>query len=98
MTIDLAFTKDSDWKSEREALWEPRGKDLKDSFRKKEIESINKERNLRQVLTTPAEESSWNYNKTKLIYQDKKGYENICTGPGRNNFGSSLALEVQRYH
>ena len=40
MTIDLAFTKDSDWKSEREALWEPRGKDLKDSFRKKEIESI----------------------------------------------------------
>jgi len=40
MSIDLGFTKDPEWIKQREVLWEPRGKDLKSNFSKKEIADI----------------------------------------------------------
>lgn len=40
MSIDLSFTKDPEWIKQREVLWEPRGKDLKSNFSKKEIADI----------------------------------------------------------
>lgn len=41
-----------------------------------ELYSINKDGELNQILTTPAERAQWNKTETKLLYQDRKGYEN----------------------
>jgi Tol biopolymer transport system component/C-terminal processing protease CtpA/Prc len=63
------------------------------SSRLPELYSVNKERNLEQVLTTPAESSSWNKERSKLIYQDKKGYENQW----RKHHVSSITRDIWIY-
>lgn len=63
------------------------------SGRLPELYSINKEGKLKQVLTTPAEMAVWNKNKSKLLYQDKKGYED----PWRKHHTSSIARDIWMY-
>lgn len=63
------------------------------SFVLSQLYSINKEGKLDQVLTTPAEHARWNKDRTQLIYQDKKGYENQW----RKHHTSSVTRDVWMY-
>lgn len=58
-----------------------------------ELYSINKKGELNQVLTTPAEGAVWNKDKTKLLYHDKKGYENEW----RKHHKSSVTRDIWIY-
>ncbi|MFK7787256.1 MAG: peptidase S41, partial [Crocinitomicaceae bacterium] len=58
-----------------------------------ELYSIDKEGKLNQVLTTPAESATWNKDQTKLIYHDRKGYENQW----RKHHTSSVTRDVWMY-
>ena len=58
-----------------------------------ELYAIDGEGNLDQVLTTPAENASWNKDKTKLIYQDRKGYENQW----RKHHTSAVTRDIWMY-
>lgn len=58
-----------------------------------ELYSVNAEGNLNQVLTTPAESATWNKDKTKLIYHDRKGYENQW----RKHHTSAVTRDVWLY-
>lgn len=58
-----------------------------------ELYAIDTEGNLDQVLTTPAENASWNKDKTKLIYHDRKGYENQW----RKHHTSSVTRDIWMY-
>lgn len=63
------------------------------SGRLPELYSINNKGDLEQVLTTPAEGAVWNKDKTKLIYHDKKGYENEW----RKHHKSSITRDIWMY-
>ena len=58
-----------------------------------ELYSIDNEGNLNQVLTTPAEAAQWNKDGSKLIYHDKKGYEDDW----RKHHTSSVTRDVWMY-
>lgn len=58
-----------------------------------ELYSIDNEGNLNQVLTTPAEAAHWNKDGSKLIYHDKKGYEDDW----RKHHTSSVTRDVWMY-
>ena len=58
-----------------------------------ELYSINSKGDLTQVLTTPAESAVWNKEKTKLLYQDRKGYENQW----RKHHTSSVTRDIWLY-
>ena len=58
-----------------------------------ELYSINENGDLSQVLTTPAENSVWNKDKTKLIYHDRVGYENAW----RKHHTSSVTRDIWLY-
>ena len=58
-----------------------------------ELYSINNDGKLHQVLTTPAENSVWNKDKTKLIYHDRVGYENAW----RKHHTSSVTRDIWMY-
>ncbi|MBL4624147.1 MAG: PD40 domain-containing protein [Flavobacteriales bacterium] len=59
-----------------------------------ELYSINETGNLRQVLTTPAESAVWNKDKSKLIYHDRKGYENQW----RKHHTSAVTRDIWSYN
>ncbi len=59
-----------------------------------ELYSVNSDGELHQVLTTPAENSVWNKDKTKLIYHDRVGYEN----PWRKHHTSSVTRDIWIYN
>lgn len=63
------------------------------SGRMPELYSVSKDRKLQQVLTTPAEAAHWNAAQTKLIYHDKKGYED----PWRKHHTSSITRDIWIY-
>ena len=58
-----------------------------------ELYSVNKERVLKQLLTTPAEDAQWNKDNTKLLYHDKKGYEDYW----RKHHTSSITRDIWIY-
>lgn len=58
-----------------------------------ELYSVNENGLLKQVLTTPAEDASWNSDNSKMIYHDKKGYENIW----RKHHTSAITRDVWMY-
>lgn len=58
-----------------------------------ELYAVDGSGNLDQVLTTPAENASWNKDKTKLIYHDRKGYENQW----RKHHTSSVTRDIWTY-
>lgn len=58
-----------------------------------ELYSIDSEGRLNQVLTTPTESATWNKDRTKLIYHDRKGYENQW----RKHHTSSVTRDVWLY-
>ena len=58
-----------------------------------ELYSININGQLHQVLTTTAENSVWNKDKTKLIYHDRVGYENAW----RKHHTSSVTRDIWLY-
>lgn len=58
-----------------------------------ELYSTNADGELNQVLTTPAESAMWNKDKSKLIYHDRKGYENMW----RKHHTSSVTRDVWIY-
>jgi Tol biopolymer transport system component len=58
-----------------------------------ELYSINAEGTLNQVLTTPAEAAVWNKDGSKLLYHDKKGYENQW----RKHHTSSVTRDIWIY-
>ena len=59
-----------------------------------ELYSINQDKELNQVLTTPAESSVWNKDNTKLIYHDRVGYENAW----RKHHTSSVTRDIWMYN
>lgn len=63
------------------------------SGRMPELYSVNKDRVLKQVLTTPAEDARWNKSQTKLMYHDRKGYEDQW----RKHHTSSIARDIWVY-
>lgn len=63
------------------------------SGRMPELYSVNKDRVLNQVLTTPSEDAKWNKSQTKLIYHDRKGYEDQW----RKHHTSSIARDIWMY-
>lgn len=63
------------------------------SGRMPELYSVTKDRQLSQVLTTPAEDAHWNAKQTKLLYHDKKGYED----PWRKHHTSSITRDIWVY-
>lgn len=63
------------------------------SGRMPELYSVNANGSLNQILTTPAEMASWNSDKSKLIYQDKKGYEDQW----RKHHTSSITRDIWLY-
>lgn len=63
------------------------------SGRMPELYSVNKDRVLRQVLTTPSEDARWNKDHSKLIYHDKKGYEDVW----RKHHTSSITRDIWIY-
>ena len=63
------------------------------SGRLPELYSIDLSNNLTQVLTTPAEDAQWNADETKLIYHDKKGYEDVW----RKHHTSSITRDIWLY-
>lgn len=58
-----------------------------------ELYSVNDKGDLNQVLTTPAQDVVWNKANTKLIYHDRKGYENEW----RKHHTSSIARDIWMY-
>lgn len=58
-----------------------------------ELYTVNKKRVLQQVLTTPAEDARWNKDQSKLIYHDKKGYEDQW----RKHHTSSITRDIWIY-
>ena len=58
-----------------------------------ELYAVNKDGKLDQVLTTPAEFAVWNKDGSKLLYQDKKGYENEW----RKHHTSSVTRDIWIY-
>lgn len=58
-----------------------------------ELYSINEQGQLNQVLTTPAESAVWNAAGTKLMYHDRKGYEDEW----RKHHTSSVTRDIWLY-
>ncbi|GAB5416721.1 MAG: S41 family peptidase [Crocinitomicaceae bacterium] len=58
-----------------------------------ELYAIDTTGDLEQILTTPAEAALWNKDKTKLIYHDRKGYENAW----RKHHTSSVTRDIWVY-
>jgi len=58
-----------------------------------ELYSLNADGKLMQVLTTPAESAVWNKDRTKLLYHDKKGYEDKW----RKHHTSSVTRDIWIY-
>jgi len=58
-----------------------------------ELYSVNESGNLNQILTTPAQDAVWNKDNSKLIYHDRKGYENEW----RKHHTSSVARDIWMY-
>lgn len=58
-----------------------------------ELYAIDASGNLNQVVTTPAENAIWNKDKSLLIYQDRKGYENAW----RKHHTSSVTRDIWIY-
>ncbi len=58
-----------------------------------ELYAIDANGDLEQLLTTPAEAALWNKDKTKLIYHDRKGYENAW----RKHHTSSVTRDIWLY-
>ncbi len=58
-----------------------------------ELYTVNKKRELQQVLTTPAIDARWNKNQTKLVYHDQKGYEDQW----RKHHTSSITRDIWIY-
>lgn len=63
------------------------------SGRLPELYAVTHDRQLSQVLTTPAEAPLWNADQSKLIYHDKKGYED----PWRKHHTSSITRDIWVY-
>ena len=59
-----------------------------------ELYSVNRKGELSQVLTTPAESAVWNKDKTKLLYHDRKGYENKW----RKHHTSAVTRDIWAYN
>lgn len=58
-----------------------------------ELYSVNERGDLNQILTTPAQDAVWNKDNSKLIYHDRKGYENEW----RKHHTSSVARDIWMY-
>lgn len=74
MTIDLSFTRDSEWIKERERLWEPRGKSLSSDFTPQQVADI------KQYFMTGTPGDSYKEDAGKLGYfplQTPEGWDYV---------------------